>query len=154
MVTNTRAVSEVPTTTNRSFGAGTRRVRGLLAWIIFIALGALFATTVLAGANGTVPYGISRLLAGIAFCLGLILVIVGGAELFTGNTLMVMAWAAGKVSLKEMLRAWAIIYVGNFIGAVTLSIPTSRFNLSHVDSVRQAAIDLTNALGGTYPQPD
>lgn len=84
----------------------------------FIALGALFATTVLAGANGVMPYGISRLLAGTAFCLGLVLVVVGGAELFTGNTLMVMAWDAGKVNLREMLRAWAIIYFGNFIGAV------------------------------------
>ena len=84
----------------------------------FIALGAMFATTVLAGADGIVPYGISRLLAGIVFCLGLILVIVGGAELFTGNTLMVMAWAAGRVKLTEMLRAWAIIYVGNFLGAI------------------------------------
>lgn len=84
----------------------------------FIALGAMFATIVLAGAHGVVPYGISRLLAGIAFCLGLILVIAGGAELFTGNTLMVMAWAAGKVKLIEMLRAWTIIYVGNFLGAI------------------------------------
>jgi formate transporter len=84
----------------------------------FIALGAMFATTVLAGAAGIVPYGIIRLLAGIAFCLGLILVVVGGAELFTGNTLMVMALAAGKVTLIEMLRAWTIIYVGNFIGAI------------------------------------
>jgi formate/nitrite transporter len=84
----------------------------------FIALGAMFATTVLAGANGVVPYGISRLLAGVVFCLGLILVVLGGAELFTGNTLMVMAWAAGKVRLAEMLRAWAIIYCGNFIGAI------------------------------------
>ena len=84
----------------------------------FIALGAMFATTVLAGSAGTLPYGISRLLAGVAFCLGIILVVVGGAELFTGNTLMVMAWAAGKVRLADMLRAWAIIYVGNFIGAI------------------------------------
>jgi formate/nitrite transporter len=84
----------------------------------FIALGAMFATTVLAGANGVLPFGISRLLSGLAFCLGLILVIVGGAELFTGNTLMVMAWAAGKVRLREMLRAWVIVYVGNFIGAI------------------------------------
>ena len=84
----------------------------------FIALGAMFATTVLAGAAGVVPYGLSRLIAGFVFCLGLILVVVGGAELFTGNTLMVMAWAAGKVRLTEMLRAWAIIYVGNFIGAI------------------------------------
>ena len=84
----------------------------------FIALGAMFATTVLAGTAGTMPYGISRLAAGSVFCLGLILVVVGGAELFTGNTLMVMAWVAGKVRLAEMLRVWGIIYVGNFIGAI------------------------------------
>ena len=84
----------------------------------FIGLGAMFATTVLAGADGVLPFGVSRLLSGVVFCLGLILVVVGGAELFTGNNLMVMAWAAGKVSPREMLRAWAIVYVGNFIGAV------------------------------------
>ena len=84
----------------------------------FIALGAMFATTVLAGADGVLPFGFSRLLAGIAFCLGLILVIVGGAELFTGNALMVMAWAGGKVQLREMLRTWLIVYIGNFIGAI------------------------------------
>lgn len=84
----------------------------------FIALGAMFATTVLAGADGVVPFGISRLLSGLAFCLGLILVVLGGAELFTGNTLMVMALAAGKVSMREMLRAWTIVFIGNFVGAV------------------------------------
>jgi len=84
----------------------------------FIALGSMFATTVLAGADGVLPFGISRLLSGLVFCLGLILVVVGGAELFTGNTLMVMAWAAGKVRLAEMLRAWLIVYIGNFIGAL------------------------------------
>ncbi len=84
----------------------------------FIALGAMFATTVLAGADGGLPFGAGRMLAGLVFCLGLILVVLGGAELFTGNALMVMALAAGKVRLGEMLRAWAIVYVGNFIGAV------------------------------------
>jgi formate transporter len=84
----------------------------------FIALGAMFATTVLAGADGIVPFGISRLLAGSVFCLGLILVIVGGAELFTGNTLIVMAWAAGETRLRDMLRVWGIVYIGNLIGAV------------------------------------
>jgi formate transporter len=84
----------------------------------FIALGGMFATTVLAGADGVVPFGISRLLSGLVFCLGLILVVVGGAELFTGNTLMVMAWAAGEVRLREMLRAWLIVYIGNFVGAI------------------------------------
>jgi len=84
----------------------------------FIGLGAMFATTVLTGVDGVLPFGVSRLLSGVVFCLGLILVVVGGAELFTSNNLMVMAWAAGKVSPREMLRAWAIVYVGNFIGAV------------------------------------
>ena len=72
----------------------------------------------LAGADGVIPFGVSRLLAGIVFGLGLILVVLGGAELFTGNTLMVMAWAAGKLPLRVMLRAWAIVYIGNFVGAV------------------------------------
>ena len=83
----------------------------------FIAFGAMFATTVLAGADA-MPFGVSRLLAGIVFGLGLILCVLGGAELFTGNTLMVMAWAAGKLPLVTMLRAWTIVYIGNFIGAV------------------------------------
>lgn len=83
----------------------------------FIGLGAMFATTVLAGADGVLPFGVARLLAGTVFCLGLILVILGGAELFTGNALIVMACAAGKVTIRRMLRVWAIVYVGNFIGA-------------------------------------
>ncbi len=84
----------------------------------FIAFGAMFATTVLAGADGVVPFGIGRLLAGSVFCLGLILVIVGGAELFTGDTLIVMAWAAGEIRLRDMLRVWGIVYAGNLIGAI------------------------------------
>ncbi len=84
----------------------------------FIGLGAMFATTVLAGADGVLPFGVSRLLAGSVFSLGLILVIVGGAELFTGDTLTVMAWAAGEIRLRDMLRVWLIVYAGNLIGSV------------------------------------
>jgi formate transporter len=84
----------------------------------FIALGAIFSTTVSAGANGILPFGVSRLLAGLVFCLGLILVVVGGAELFTGNTLISMAWASGTVSTRDILRNWAIVYVGNLLGAL------------------------------------
>ena len=87
----------------------------------FIALGAMFATTVLAGANGILPFGVSKLLAGAVFCLGLILVVLGGGELFTGNTLMVMTLASGKVRLGEMLRAWAIVYLGNLLGAIGMA---------------------------------
>jgi formate/nitrite transporter len=83
----------------------------------FIALGAVFATTVSAG-GGDLPFGLIRLMAGLAFSLGLILVIVGGAELFTGNNLIVMAWASRKVSSASLLRNWAIVYAGNFVGAV------------------------------------
>jgi formate transporter len=84
----------------------------------FIAFGAMSATTVLAGAEGVIPFGVSRLLAGLTFSLGLILVIVGGAELFTGNTLMVMALVTGRIRPSEMIRAWTIVYIGNFIGAI------------------------------------
>ncbi len=84
----------------------------------FIALGAIFATTVTAGAGDKIPYGITRLLAGLAFSLGLILVVVGGAELFTGNILIVIAWITRRIRTVDLLRNWAIVYVGNFIGSV------------------------------------
>jgi formate transporter len=84
----------------------------------FIALGAIFSTTVSAGMTGGLPFGLSRLLSGIVFCLGLVLVVVGGAELFTGNALISMAWASGMVSTLQVLRNWSIVYTGNLIGAV------------------------------------
>jgi len=84
----------------------------------FIALGAVFSTTVVAGTAATLPYGVVRLLAGLVFTLGLILVVIGGAELFTGNTLIVMAWASRKVSTTLLFRNWLIVYLGNFVGAV------------------------------------
>src|SRR3990172_4919825 len=84
----------------------------------FISLGAIFSTTVTAGSGDAVPYGITRLLAGLVFSLGLILVIVGGAELFTGNNLIVMAWASRKVSTALLLKNWLVVYVGNFVGAI------------------------------------
>jgi formate transporter len=83
----------------------------------FIAMGAIFATTTLAGAS-TIPYGLARLLAGLTFSLGLILVVVAGAELFTGNNLIVMAWASRRVSTARLLRNWTIVWVGNLVGAL------------------------------------
>jgi formate transporter len=85
----------------------------------FIALGAIFATTVSAGLSSAGwPYGIIRMLSGLVFCLGLILVVVGGAELFTGNNLIVMAWASRKVTTPALLRNWIIVYLGNFVGSI------------------------------------
>ncbi len=84
----------------------------------FISMGAIFATTVAAGASGQLTYGVTKLLFGLVFCLGLILVVVGGAELFTGNNLIVMAWASGKVSTRALSGNWGVVYIGNFIGSI------------------------------------
>ena len=83
----------------------------------FIALGADFATTVMAGSS-QLPFGVARLLGGLAFSLGLILVVVAGAELFTGNNLVVMAWASRRVTTRRLLGNWALVYAGNFVGAI------------------------------------
>jgi len=92
-------------------------VLGVLAGA-FIGLGAVFSTVV--GTDSTLGYGITRWLAGIAFSLGLILVVIAGAELFTGNNLMVMAVASRQVTVARLLRTWVIVYVGNFVGALSI----------------------------------
>jgi len=96
----------------------------------FIAIGAIFATTVAAGGiaikdtggasafSTGLPYGITRFFTGLAFTVGLILVVIGGAELFTGNALITMAFASRKISLWQLLRNWGIVYVGNFVGSI------------------------------------
>jgi formate/nitrite transporter len=83
----------------------------------FISFGAIFATTVTAGTPG-LTYGVGRLLAGLVFSTGLIMVVIGGAELFTGNNLLVMAWASRKVTTRAVLLNWALSFTGNSIGAV------------------------------------
>jgi len=91
-------------------------VLGLLAGA-FVALGAVFMTVVLTGA-GDLPWGVARLLAGLVFSLGLVLVIVGGAELFTGDSLMIVACASRRITVGALLRAWSLVYVGNVAGAL------------------------------------
>ena len=96
----------------------------------FIGMGAIFATTVGAGsiaikdaagaaafATG-LPFGVIRLLMGLTFTVGLILVVIGGSELFTGNNLISMAYASRKVSMGALLRNWVVVYFGNFIGSI------------------------------------
>ena len=100
----------------------------------FIALGAVFSTTVTGGAGNSIYFGLERLLGGITFCLGLILVVVAGAELFTGNNLIIMAFVSGKVSVRKLLRNWAIVYSGNFIGSVgtaLIMVLCGRYKLAH-----------------------
>src|SRR5215217_1129901 len=87
----------------------------------FIALGAIFATTATAG-TADLPFGATRLIAGVTFSLGLLLVVAAGAELFTGNNLIVMAWADRRVTVGRVARNWAIVYLGNMVGAVATAL--------------------------------
>jgi formate/nitrite transporter len=85
-----------------------------------IGLGALYYTIVASDAD--LSFATIRVVGGIAFSLGLALVLVAGAELFTGNNLIVMAWASGKISTRQVLRNWVIVYCGNFVGSIGLVI--------------------------------
>ena len=82
----------------------------------FIGFGGMFYTVAITDSG--LGFGPSRLLGGVAFSLGLVLVIVGGAELFTGNSLIVIAWASRRITLPALLRNWGIVYAGNFAGAL------------------------------------
>ena len=84
----------------------------------FIAFGGLFFTVFLS--DNTLGWGAQRVVGGLCFCLGLVLVLVCGAELFTGNSLMVCALKSKKITLAQMLKAWAVVSVGN-----PLSVPCS-----------------------------
>ncbi len=90
----------------------------------FIALGALFFTVTVTAGHTDQPaaFGLTRLAGGIAFSLGLILVVAGGAELFTGNNLIAMAWASGRITTGQVVRNWGWVYLGNLVGAIGTAI--------------------------------
>lgn len=101
----------------------------------FIGLGALYS--VIVKSDQYLSFSIKQVLGGATFSLGLILVVVAGAELFTGNNLLAMAWADGKISTSQLLRNWAIVCCGNFIGAVGLALLVF---LSHHADMNNGAI--------------
>ncbi len=86
----------------------------------YIGLGALYY--VLVRSDPTLGFAARQVLGGAVFSLGLLMVVVAGAELFTGNNLLVMAWAAARISTAELLRSWLIVFCGNFIGALGLAV--------------------------------
>lgn len=104
----------------------------------FISLGALFFTVVITGSE--LGFGITRLLGGLSFCLGLILVVVAGAELFTGNNLLAMAWASRLISTKDVLRNWILVYFGNVIGCLGTVLFVAWAN---IDSLNGGAVGKT-----------
>jgi formate transporter len=86
----------------------------------FIGLGAMFF--VLVKSDATLGYAAGQVLGGVVFSLGLVLVVVAGAELFTGNNLLAMAWADGKITTGEVLRNWVLVGLANFAGAAGLAV--------------------------------
>ena len=86
----------------------------------FIGLGAMFFALV--KSDPTLGFAVSAVLGGLVFSLGLLLVVVAGAELFTGNNLLAMAWADGKISSAEVLRNWGLVCLANFAGAAGLAL--------------------------------
>jgi formate transporter len=97
----------------------TQALLGVLAGA-FIGLGSLMFTLVASDAG--LGFAASRLLGGLVFSLGLVLVTVAGAELFTGNNLIAMAWASGQVGTGQLLRNWALVCAANFVGAAGLAL--------------------------------
>ncbi|MDO8568031.1 MAG: formate/nitrite family transporter [Dehalococcoidales bacterium] len=117
---------------------------GILAGV-FIGLGAMLNTVVTT--NSGLGFGMAKLVGGLAFCLGLILVVVAGAELFTGNTLIVMSWMSGKTRTSQLLRNWGLVYAGNLIGSlslVALMFYTNQWSLSSY-GVGANALAIANA---------
>lgn len=84
----------------------------------FVSLGALLYLVTITGPGPGLGFGLTRLLGGLSFCLGLVLVVVAGAELFTGNNLLAMAWASRRIGTGQVLRNWLVVYVGNVVGCL------------------------------------
>lgn len=109
---------------------------GLLAGF-FIGLGAMFCTLVTTDTG--LGFGLGKLLGGLAFSLGLILVVIAGAELFTGNSLMVAPWMSARVKGSQLLRNWAIVYFSNFAGALILVAILYYANFGALDAYKVGA---------------
>jgi len=87
---------------------------------VYIAVGAMLYTLVMT--EPQMGLGVARWVGGLAFSLGLVLVVVAGAELFTGNNLSVMAWAGRRITTADLLRNWSVVYLGNFAGSVAAAL--------------------------------
>lgn len=114
----------------------------------FISLGALFFTVVVTGAS--LGFGVTRLLGGLSFCLGLVLVVVAGAELFTGNNLLAMAWAGGRIGTREVMRNWVLAYLGNVIGCLGTVLFVAWGDIASLGggSVGETAVQIARAKAG------
>ncbi|WP_375176362.1 formate/nitrite transporter family protein [Marinobacter mobilis] len=114
----------------------------------FISLGALFYAVVVT--DTSLGFGVTRLLGGVSFSLGLILVVVAGAELFTGNNLIAMAWASGLIRTRDVLRSWLLTYIGNAVGCVgtVVLVAWSGIDTLANDAVGRTVVDIARSKSG------
>lgn len=117
-------------------------VLGMLAGI-YVGLGGMFATVALAGADA-LPFGVGQMVAGLVFSLGLALVVIAGAELFTGNTLMAGPVATGQIGAGRVAWALAVVYCANFAGSALLAMLVLMAGLHEAGdgTVGRAALEL------------
>jgi formate/nitrite transporter len=123
---------------------------GLLGGL-YIAFGGALATLVLT--DNSLGYGLGRFVAGLSFSLGLIMLVVAGGELFTGNNLMVLAYASRKISTRAVLRNWGIVFSANAAGAILLALTIHASGILDGNAVRTTAIKIAEAKAqlGTVP---
>jgi formate transporter len=117
----------------------------------FIGCGAIFATVVTTGLGAVgMGFGVIKLLGGLVFCLGLIAVVVAGAELFTGNNLIIMAFASKRITLIRLLRNWVIVYIGNFVGSIltALVMLATKQYMSSTGTLGANALSIANSKCG------
>lgn len=119
-------------------------VLGFLAGA-YIAFGAILATVVGSDASQYIGLGLTKLLMGIAFSVGLVLVVVAGAELFTGNNLILMSVLDKKIRFAELLKNWGIVYVANFVGSIFLVIIMYFSGLFEGGDIGNFALSMANA---------
>jgi formate/nitrite transporter len=89
---------------------------------VYIGFGAQLMTTVKVGLASAVGSGFASFLGGAVFSVGLMLVVIGGAELFTGNNLISVSCCHGKAGVGGLLKNWVVVYIGNFVGSVLLAV--------------------------------
>lgn len=132
-------------------GVRKARLPFLTMWILamlagaFIGLGSMFFTIV--RADPTLGFAVAQVLGGLVFSLGLLLVVVAGAELFTGNNLIVMAWADCKITTRELLRNWTVVCLGNLAGGAGLAVLV--FLSGHTDAHGGAIAEATMKIAVT-----
>lgn len=121
-------------------------IMGILAGA-YIAFGAQLATLVGHDAAAHLGFGVGKFISGAVFSVGLMLVVIAGAELFTGNNLIVLSVLDGKASFGSLLRNWVIVYIANFIGSLIIALLVHYSGLlnSNGGAVGAAAVSIANA---------